>query len=44
MIYICGPSSKDIGNRLGTISISNDSTIYHEIINNLLKNDSLILK
>ena len=44
MIYTCGPSSKDIGNKIGTISRTNDESIYHYLIDNLLDNESLLLK
>ena len=44
IIYTCGPSSKDISNKIGTISRTNDENIYYNLINSLLKNDNLILK
>lgn len=43
IIYTCGPSSKDIGNRIGTISLTKDYLIYHELIEKLLKNKKLLL-
>ena len=43
IIYTCGPSSKDVGNRIGTISKTRDNFIYHELIENLLKNENLLL-
>lgn len=43
IIYTCGPSSKDIGNRIGTISLTNDILLYHELIEKLLKNNNLLL-
>ena len=43
IIYTCGPSSKDIGNRIGTISKTRDNLIYHDLISKLLNNQELLL-
>lgn len=42
-IYLCGSSSKDSGNRATTILEDPDREKYQSMINDLLKNDSLIL-
>ena len=41
IIYTCGPSSKDIGNKIGTISKTCDNSMYHNLIDELLKNKDL---
>ena len=43
-IYHCGSSSKDSGNRVTTITKINDNNIFHNMIDNLLKNRELALK
>ena len=42
-IYHCGSSSKDSGKRITTITKINDSSIYHIVIDTLLKNRELVL-
>ena len=44
IIYHSGPSSKDIGNRIGSIMQTEYNYIYYNLIDNLLKNNDLILK
>lgn len=43
MIYHCGSSSKDSGNKITTITKVEDITIYHKMIEELLKNKDLVL-
>lgn len=43
MIYHCGSSSKDSGNKITTITKVEDLTIYHKMIEELLKNKDLVL-
>lgn len=42
-IFHCGASSKDAGNKINTITGVSDLLIYHQIIDNLLKNPPLDL-
>ena len=42
-IYLCGPSSKDAGNKVGTIVQLNDRPIFYPLINEMLSKDDLIL-
>ena len=44
IIYHSGPSSKDIGGRIGSIMQTEYNYIYHSLIDKLLNNSSLILK
>lgn len=44
IIYHCGASSKDGGNRVTTISQVNDASIYHNLIESILNNKELKLK
>ena len=37
-LFICGPSSKDAGNRIGSIIKTQHPELYHQIIDLLLKN------
>ena len=43
MIYHCGSSSKDSGNRINTITELLEKEVYIELINEVLKNDELII-
>ncbi len=43
-IYHCGASSKDVGQRITSITEVVDQMIYTDLINNLLKNPALKLK
>ena len=44
-VYICGGSAKDSGGKLITaIEEVHDTSVYHQMIDNLLKNPELILK
>jgi len=43
-IYHCGASSKDAGKRTTSISLVEDSTYYHDMIEMLLRNPALVLK
>lgn len=43
LIYHCGASSKDSGNKITTITKINDSNIYYQLINDILNNDELII-
>ena len=43
IMYTCGPSSKDIGNRIGTISKTRDNMIYHDLIDKLLNSKKIFL-
>ena len=43
-IYHCGASSKDAGKKITTISEIENKDIYYQMIDELLKNESLILK
>ena len=42
-IFLCGASSKDSGKRITSINKIKDKKIYKEMIENLLKNKTLIL-
>lgn len=42
-IYHCGASSKDGGNKVTTISLLTESNIYHQLIDQALHNDALVL-
>ena len=42
-IYHCGASSKDAGKRISTISTLSENEIYKPLIENLLKNQKLVL-
>ncbi len=42
-IYHCGASSKDAGNKITTILKIEDTKIYHQIFDELLTNDELII-
>ena len=42
-IYHCGASSKDSGNRITTITKINENKIYHNIIDEMLLNKTLVL-
>ena len=44
IIYHSGPSSKDIGGRIGSINKICYTNIYHSLIDDLLNNNYLILK
>ena len=44
VIYHCGASSKDVGNKITSITKINDLDNYRNMINELLLNNSLILK
>ena len=44
VIYHCGASSKDAGNRITTIIKVNDISNYHTMIHDLLNNAALVLK
>ena len=39
LIYHCGASSKDSGNKITTITKINDNNIYYQLINDILNND-----
>lgn len=43
-VYHCGASSKDAGKKITTITRINDIERYHDIINNLFFNPSLVLR
>lgn len=43
IIYHSGPSSKDIGSRISTIAKLEYNYIYHNLVDDLFKNDNLIL-
>lgn len=43
-IFHCGASSKDSGSKITTITEINDRKIYKNVIDNLLNNDTLLLK
>ena len=43
-VYLCGSSSKDSGNKITTIVELNEVNMYKDMINNLLTNETLILK
>lgn len=43
IIYHCGASSKDAGNKVGSITTIADNEIYKQLIENLLKNQELVL-
>lgn len=43
-IYHCGASSKDAGKRITTIVEVNDTKMYYSMIDELLKNQDLVLK
>jgi len=42
MIYHCGASSKDSGNRINTITNVLEKEVYIDLINEILNNDELI--
>ena len=41
IVYHCGPSSKDAGNKVGSVNKVNDNIIYHPIIDKLKDNKEL---
>lgn len=43
-IYHCGASSKDGGNRVTTITLVKEASIYHSLIDQAMQNDLLVLK
>ena len=43
IIYHCGASSKDAGNKVGSITTIADNEIYKQLIENLLKNQEVVL-
>ena len=43
MIYHCGASSKDSGNKINTIAKVLEKEVYIELINEILNNDELII-
>lgn len=43
IIYHCGPSSKDAGNKIASISKVRDNNLYHGMIDELLLNPLLVL-
>lgn len=43
-IYHCGSSSKDGGRKVTTITLVEDSLIYHDLIGQLRQNDELVLR
>lgn len=43
-IYHCGASSKDAGNKITTISKSDNSTLYYPMVDSLLQQPTLILR
>ncbi len=44
IIYHCGASSKDGGNKVTTISLVSDTEIYHNLIDSIAGNDNLVLR
>ena len=42
-IYHCGASSKDAGNKVMSITLISENTVYHTIIDALLRNPALVL-
>ena len=42
MIYHCGSSSKDSGNRINTITELLEKEVYIDLINEVLNNEELI--
>ncbi|MBO4728505.1 MAG: ORF6N domain-containing protein, partial [Spirochaetaceae bacterium] len=42
-IYHCGASSKDGGRKVNTITLTEDTSVYKSIINQLLNNPPLVL-
>lgn len=42
-IYHCGASSKDSGRKVTTITLTEDTTVYKSLVNQLLKNKNLVL-
>lgn len=42
-IYHCGASSKDGGRKVTTITLTEDTTVYKSLVNQLLKNKNLVL-
>lgn len=42
-IYHCGASSKDGGNKVMTISLLTEANVYHQLIDQALQNDALVL-
>ena len=43
-IYHCGASSKDGGRKVNTITLTDDTSVYEELILQLLNNPPLLLK
>ena len=43
MIYHCGASSKDSGNKINTITKILEKEVYIGIINEIINNDKLII-
>lgn len=43
-IYHCGASSKDGGRKVNTITLTDDTSVYNNLITQLLKNSPLVLK
>lgn len=43
-VYHCGASSKDAGKRTTSITLADDNTYYHNLVDMLLQNPILILK
>lgn len=43
-IYHCGASSKDGGRKVNTITLTDDTSVYNNLIMQLLKNTPLVLK
>ncbi len=43
IIYHCGASSKDAGNKVSSIMTSDDHELYKSLIKNILKNQELVL-
>ncbi len=43
IVYHCGASSKDAGSRISTISTLSENAIYKPLIENLLKNQEVVL-
>jgi len=44
IMYHCGASSKDGGNKVMTINIVEDAEVYHPLIDRTLTNPELVLK
>lgn len=43
-VYHCGASSKDAGKRTTSITLADDNTYYHDMVDMLLQNPVLVLK